>query len=72
MIYAMVNAEHGDIIATYQSRGEAESKLAAYVEQHPETQDDMGIRPYANGVPAGDFASAVDVLGDRIAQSHLV
>jgi hypothetical protein len=72
MTYAMVYAENGDIIGTYGSRDEAVRKLAAFVGEHRDVQDDVGLRPYENGRPAGPYEPAVEVLGDHVAQRPLV
>ncbi len=72
MICAMVYAENGDVVATYQTWAEAEQKLAAYVTAHPEIENEIGLRPYESGRPSGDFRSALEILGDHIAQRHLV
>jgi hypothetical protein len=72
MTYAMVYAENGDIIGTYGSRDEAVRKLAAFVTKHREIQDEVGLRPYENGRPAGAYEPAVEVLGDHVAQRPLV
>jgi hypothetical protein len=71
-IYAMVYAENGDVVATYHSWAEAEAKLAAYVTAHPEMDNEIGLRPYEGGRPSGEFRSALEILGDSIAQRHLV
>lgn len=72
MTYAMVYAENGDVIGTYGSRDEAVRKLAAFVSEHREVQDEVGLRPYENGRPAGVYEPAVEVLGDHVAQRPLV
>jgi hypothetical protein len=72
MVYAVVYAENGDVVATYDSQAEAVRDLKEFVAGNPRLQDEMGLRPYENGVPAGDFKSASDVLGDKLAQRHLV
>jgi hypothetical protein len=72
MIYAMLYAENGDVVATYDSWQEAERKLAAYVTAHPEMGNEIGLRAYDSGRPAGEFRSAVEILGDGLPQRHLV
>jgi len=72
MTYAMVYAENGDIIGTYGSRDEAVRKLAAFVSAHREVQDEVGLRPYENGRPAGEYEPAVEILRDHVAQRPLV
>jgi hypothetical protein len=72
MTCAMVYAENGDIIGTYGSRDEAVRKLAAFVAEHGEVQDDVGLRPYEKGLPAGAYEHALEVLGDHVAQRPLV
>jgi hypothetical protein len=71
MTYAMVYAENGDVVGTYASREDAVERLAAFIDLHPEVQDDIGLRPYEQGLPAGPYESAVDVLGDRVSHQHL-
>ncbi len=70
MTYAMLYAENGDIIGTYTSRDEAVRRLAEFVERHPGVQDDVGLRSYEGGLPAGAYEPAIDVLGDRMPQQH--
>lgn len=46
--------------------------LVAFVRDHPEIQDDIGLRPYDGGRPAGAFAFASELVGeDALAQPHL-
>jgi hypothetical protein len=71
MTYAMVYDENGDVVGMYPSREDAVERLAAFIELHPEIQDDIGLRPYERGLPAGPYESAVDVLGDRVIHQHL-
>ncbi len=71
VIYAMVYEDTGDVVGTYPSRVLAEDSLAEFIAKHPHVQDEVGLRPYAQGRPAGDYESALDVLGDRLAQQHL-
>lgn len=72
MTYAMIYAENGDIIGIYPSRDEAIRRLADFVERHPEVQDEVGLRSYEGGRPAGAYEAAIDVLGDRVTQRHLI
>jgi hypothetical protein len=72
MTYAMVYAENGDIIGTYASRGDAVQKLAAFVSEHPSIQDEVGLRPYENGRPAGPYEPAIEALGENVSRRHLV
>jgi hypothetical protein len=72
MTYAIVDTENSDVLATYSSRAEAERHLIAYVDAHPDHNHEVGIRPYADGRPAGPFESAAQLLGARLAQQHLV
>jgi hypothetical protein len=71
MMYAMVYAENGDVVGMYHSREEAVERLAEFIELHADIQDDIGLRPYDRGLPAGPYEAAVDVLGDRVIQKHL-
>jgi hypothetical protein len=72
MIYAMLYAENADIIGTYESESEALRDLAQFVGEHPDLQDEVGLRPYLDGRPVGDFKSATDLLGSRLAQQQFV
>jgi len=73
MTFAMVYAENGDIVGTYESRDAAMRDLLAFVRKHPELQDEIGLRPYEGGRPAGDFQSATALVGeDALAQPHLL
>lgn len=72
MVYAMLYAENGDVVGTYESYAAALDDLAAFVNEHPGLQDEVGLRPYENGRPAGEFEPASDLVSDRIAQGHLV
>jgi hypothetical protein len=72
MVFAVIYAENADIVATYESRDEAESELEGFVRDNPSLQDDIGLRRYENGRPAGEFEPASVVLADRLPQRHLV
>ena len=73
MTYAMLYAETGDIVGMYDSREQAMTDLAAFVRDHPELQDEIGLRPYDDGKPAGEFASATELVGEgALAQPHLL
>jgi len=72
MNYAMVYAENGDVIGTYASRSDAVRKLAAFVSEHPSVQDEIGLRPYEDGRPAGPYEPAVELLRDQVSRRHLV
>jgi hypothetical protein len=72
MTYAMLYAENADIIGTYKSMDEAMAELAQFVSDHPDLQDDVGLRPYAGGRPVAEFRSATDLLGNRLAQQQFV
>lgn len=71
MTYAIVYAENADIIGVYRSRDDAVRRLAAFLQQHPDVQDEVGLRPYKDGHPAGAFEAATEVLADALAQPHL-
>jgi hypothetical protein len=61
-------------VATYSTLAEALNDLEKFVEGHrtrPELQDEIGIRLYENGRAVGQWESASQVLGGRIAQGHL-
>ena len=72
MTYALICAENGDIIGTCASRADAIRWLAVSVQLHPEIQDEIGLRPYESGRPAGAYESAIEVLGDRMTDQHLI
>jgi hypothetical protein len=72
MIYAMLYAEDSSIVGTYDSREEALRALAAFVNEHPHLQDEVGLRPYKNGQPAADFQPASELVGDVLRQPHLL
>lgn len=71
MVYAMLYAENADIVGTYDSRDAALADLATFANQHPELQDEIGLRPYQDGRPVGEFESAMELLGGQLAQQHL-
>jgi hypothetical protein len=71
MVYAMLYAENADIIGTYDSRDAALADLASMVNDQPDLRDELGLRPYENGWPAGEFQSAGALLGDVLAQQQL-
>jgi hypothetical protein len=71
VIFAVVHTENWDVIRTYKSRSEAVEHLAAIVDEEPRLSEDVGIRPFDNGRPAGDFEPASEVLGERLTQHHL-
>lgn len=62
MIYALIYPENADIVGTYPSWEEALSELAQFVAKHPEIQAEIGLRPFEDGRPAGDFITADDAL----------
>ena len=72
MVFAVVYAENGDVVGTYETRAEAARDLEAFVAGDPALQDEIGLRPYENGRPAGDFEAASVVLADKLPQQHLV
>lgn len=71
MTYVMLYAENGDVIGTYATRQDAVRKLASFIEQHPEVQDDVGLRPYEDGRPSGEYQPATEVLGEQVTHQHL-
>jgi hypothetical protein len=68
----LVSAENSDVIATYASRDEALQALAKFVEANPRVQDELGLRIYEHGRPVGAWESASQLLGEHVAQRHLV
>ena len=72
MAFAVVYADSGDVVATYETRADAERDLAAFVAANPSLQDNIGLRPYENGRSAGAFEPAAEVLAGRLPQQHLV
>lgn len=72
MSYAMVYAGNGDIIGMYTSREDALRQLGVFIDRNPEVQDEVGLRLYENGRPAGAYEGAVDVLGQRVTHQHLI
>jgi hypothetical protein len=71
MVYAMLYADTADIVGTYESREAALADLATMVAERPDLRDDLGLRPLADGRPAGEFQSASELLGEQIAQQQL-
>jgi hypothetical protein len=71
VVFALLHADNSDIVGAYSSRDEALAELASFVAEHPELQDDVGLRPYEDGRPAGNFQSATDLLSGRLAQPPL-
>ena len=73
MTYAMLYAEDASVVGTYASRDLAMRALLAFVRDHPEVQDEIGLRPYHDGRPAGDFRSASELVGeDALTRPHLL
>jgi hypothetical protein len=70
-VFAVIHAEGADVVATYESAEEASDKLAEFVAAHPTMQDEIGLRQYEDGRPAGAWMSAAEVLQAQIAQPHL-
>ena len=60
VVFALLYADNSDIVGTYSSRDEALAELASFVAEHPELHDDVDLRPYQDGRPAGNFQSATD------------
>jgi hypothetical protein len=73
MTYAMLYADDASVVGTYPSRDLAMRALLDFVAKHPEVQDEIGLRPYENGHPAGDFRSASELVGeDALTRPHLL
>jgi hypothetical protein len=73
MTSAMLYADDASVVATYTSRDEALAALRAFVDKHPEVQDEIGLRAYEDGKPAGDFQHASKLVGEEaLAQPHLL
>jgi hypothetical protein len=72
MTFAMLYAEDGSIVATYESQDVALRALLAFVRANPRMQDEIGLRPYEAGRPAGAFKSASELLGSSLAQPQLL
>ena len=72
MMHAIVYAEDGNVVGRYPTRDEAERKLAEFCAAHPDIEDEVGLRTYSEGRPAGAFEPADQVLGESLAQRHLV
>ena len=43
MSYEILDSEHGDVLAAYDSLDEAKRALAAYLAEHPEREADLAI-----------------------------
>ena len=65
---AMLYFENADIIGMYESWDLAREDLAAFVHEHPEVSDEVGLRIFEDGVPAGEFVLASELLGSGTAQ----
>jgi hypothetical protein len=65
MVYALVYTDHGDVIEDFASHEEARDALHAFVTEHPEITNRVGLLPFDdNGVP-GELESAGDLLAAR-------
>jgi len=62
MAYALIYPENADIVGTRPSWEAARSELAQFVGEHPELRAEIGLRAYAQGLPAGDFIPADQAL----------
>lgn len=71
MVFAVIYAENADVVGTYDSLEDAMSALEGFVAAEPSLQDEIGVRPYEDGHPVGDWQPASDVLVGRIVQPHL-
>jgi hypothetical protein len=71
VVYAMLYAENADIVGIYDSRDAALADLLAAVTAEPELRDELGLRALEDGRPVGEFQSASELLGDRLAQQQL-
>jgi hypothetical protein len=74
---AMLYAENGDIVATYDSLVEAIRDLAGFIKEHPEIEDEIGLRFYRDGKPMSPFLPASVIVGERqerllIPEDHFV
>lgn len=70
MTYAVIYADNADIHGTYATRADAVRVLREIVGHKPELADEVGLRPYSDGRPAGPFEAASDVLRDTIGQQQ--
>ena len=59
---AMLYAENGDIVATYDSFPEAVKDLMDFLGENPRLQDDIGLRVYKDGKPLSRFLPASAVV----------
>jgi hypothetical protein len=71
MPYAMLYVENADIVGMYDSRDAALADLATMVLDRPDLRDELGLCPYENGYPSGDFQSAGELLADVLPQQQL-
>jgi hypothetical protein len=71
MVYAMMYVENADIVGTYDSRDAALADLATMVNQRPDLRDELGLCPFKDGYPAGDFQSASELLASQLDQQQL-
>lgn len=71
MKYAVIYSENADVVGMYDSLAEATHVLERLVAARPGIEDEVGLRPYEAGRPAGAFKTAAVFLGDRIPQQHL-
>jgi len=71
MVFAVIYAEDAQIVGTYESVEEATERLAQVVASKPTLQDEIGIRAYEHGRPAGDWHPASEILAGEITQPQL-
>ena len=71
MVYVMMYAENADIVGTYDSRDAALADLADVLRQEPDLVDEIGLRPFEDGHPAGVFQTAGELLASQLPQQRL-
>ena len=59
MVYALVYAEHADLIEDFDSYDEAKATLDAFVADHPDIAHRVGILPFDDDGAPGEFEPAV-------------
>ena len=65
MVYALVYTDHGDLIEDFTSREAARDALHAFIAEHPDVADRVGLLPFSDDGTPGEFESAGDLLAAR-------
>lgn len=63
MTWEILDIERGDVLAEYDSQDAAETRLRAFLEEHPERMDELAIAIFDDeGEPVGEQISGASLI----------